>query len=107
MRPRILADNRGCQLRLDTEGARHGFLTAPLPIMWAVPGDADSPLRAADTSLLVPTTVSIEERWSGDQLGWAAGEEGLQMTCKLLQVDISGRWCTICRTHGFELAFAL
>jgi hypothetical protein len=27
--------------------------------------------------------------------------------CKLLQVDISGPWCTIYRTASFELAFSL
>jgi len=29
------------------------------------------------------------------------------MTCKLLQVDISGPWCTKDRTPSFELAFSL
>ena len=40
-------------------------------------------------------------------LGWAAGEEGLQVTYKLLQVDMSGPRCTICRTANFVLVFSL
>jgi len=31
----------------------------------------------------------------------------LRHSCKLLQVDISGRWCTVCRTKDFGLAFRL
>jgi hypothetical protein len=42
------------------------------------------------------------------QLGYGLlGEGKLWMACKFLQVDISGPWCTICRTADFELAFSL
>jgi len=41
------------------------------------------------------------------KLGWAAGEEELPMTCRLLHVDISGPWYTISRTANFALVFSL